>query len=138
MKTLKNIFAVLCLLTTSIVTVATSKKPADQMTADQAYYDSLAQQDYYAASNCPQALYQERITVSKGRIQYPTNLSFTDFGLPASEVNLTYSNELSGFIHGLPRSCARSEQIHQGISLIVYSCSENSRLICQVSFERAQ
>lgn len=138
MKKLKKFFTVFCLLATSLVTVATSKKSADQMTSDQAYYDSLKQKEYYVASNCPQSLYQERITVANNRISYPTNLSFFDFGLPALEVNLTYSTSLSGLVQGSTRTCLRTEQNHQGTSLIVYSCSENSQILCQVSFELVQ
>lgn len=138
MKNLKSLFSVLCLLITSIVTIATSKKPADQMAADQAYYDSLVQKDYFVASNCPQALYQERITIANGRVLYPTNRNFVDFGIPTLELNLTYSSQVSGLVNGHARSCVRSELVDQGIPLILYSCTENAQALCQVSFERIQ
>jgi hypothetical protein len=139
MKNLKSLFAILCLVATSIVTVATSKKQVSDMdNANQAFTDSLVQRDYYAASNCPMALPQERLTIANERIQYPTNLSFYDLGIPVLALNLTYTHQVSGMINGRTRNCARSVLPNQSSSLIVYTCSENGNFLCQVSFEAVQ
>lgn len=133
-KNLRTFFTLLSLLATSVVTVATSKDGVNPKVTP----ESLARKDYYVASNCPQAIYQDRITVSHELIEYPTNRSFYDYGLPAYSLNLTFSNQVTAEISGRQRSCVRTEQTHQGTPLIVYTCSENGTPLCQVSFEPVQ
>lgn len=137
-KNLKTIFTILCLLATSVVTVATSKKTEGNGVGYTATPESLARKDYYIASNCPQAIPQDRITVSNELIEYPTNRSFYSYGLPAYNLNLTFAHQITADMNGRQRTCVRSEQIDQGTPLIVYTCSENGYTVCQVSFEAFQ
>lgn len=139
-KNIKLLLTILCLFSTSLVTMATSKKQdGDQSLLLQRSPESLARKDYYIASNCPGAIAQERITVTDERIEYPTNLAYINFGLPTDVLNLTYTNQLSRDMgSGRIRSCTRSEQVDQGTPLIVYTCTETGAFLCQVSFEAVQ
>jgi hypothetical protein len=132
---LRSIFTLLILMSTTVVTVATSKvKDGDYKVTP----DSLARKDYYVASNCPQAVPQERITVDNELVDYPTNRSFLNYGLPVYNLNLTYSSTITGNMYGRERSCTRSMQNYQGTPLIVYTCYENSNFLCQTTFEAVQ
>lgn len=137
---LKSLFAVVCLLATSVVTIATSKNNSGERVSNvQVTPESLVRKSYYVASNCPQAIYQDWITVANERIEYPSNRNFSSFGLPAQTLNLTHTNQISMMINGRQRSCIRSEIRDQtGLPLIVYTCEESGTLLCQVSFELDQ
>jgi hypothetical protein len=136
---IRILFTAICLLSTSVVTVATSKKRNNEVGyVNEITPESLAQRDYLVDSNCPQSIFQEQITVANERVKYPSDLSFLNFGLPSEYVNLTYSNQIVGEVDGVLRSCLRSQQVDQGISLIVYTCSENGIFLCQVFFEEVQ
>src|SRR5687768_16059996 len=138
-RNLKIIFTLFCLLATSVVTIATSKKSdGDLRQINNVTPESLARKDYYVASNCPQAISQERITVTSELIEYPTNRNFYSYGLPSHNLNLTHSHQVAGDMNGILRSCIRSEQADWGTPLIVYTCSENNSFLCQVSFELIQ
>lgn len=137
-KNLRIVFTIFCLLATSVVTVATSKKHDGQGYEGAVTPESLVRKDYYIASDCPQAISQDRITIDNELIEYPTNRSFYNYGLPTYNLNLTFSNHIAADMNGRQRSCIRSEQVVWGVPLIVYTCSENGRFLCQVSFELAQ
>lgn len=125
----------LILLSTTAVTVATSKARDGDYTVTP---DSLARKDYYVASNCPQAISQDRITIDNELIEYPTNRSFYNYGLPTYNLNLTFNNNVTGDMNGRQRSCTRSMQNYQGTPLIVYTCYENGNFLCQTTFEAVQ
>ncbi|MBK8202924.1 MAG: hypothetical protein IPK68_11580 [Bdellovibrionales bacterium] len=136
---MRILFTAICLLSTSVVTVATSKmRNNDVGYVNEITPESLAQRDYLVNSNCPQSIFQEQITVANARVKYPSDLSFFNFGLPSEYVNLTYSNQIVGEVNGVLRSCLRSQQVDQGISSIVYTCSENGIFLCEVYFEEVQ
>lgn len=135
MEKLRSIFTLLILMSTTVVTVATSKKQDGDYKVTP---DSLVRKDYYVASNCPQAISQDRITVDNELVEYPTDRSFLNYGLPSYNVNLTYANTLSGDMYGRQRSCTRSVQTYQGTPLIVYTCYENGNFLCQTTFEAVQ
>ncbi|MBK7842781.1 MAG: hypothetical protein IPJ71_03665 [Bdellovibrionales bacterium] len=138
---IRILFTAICLLSTAVVTVATSKKRNNELGyvyVNEITPESLAQRDYLVDSNCPQSIFQEQITVANERVKYPSDLSFLNFGLPSEDVNLTYSNQIVGEVDGVLRSCLRSQQVDQGISLIVYTCSENGIFLCEVFFEEVQ
>lgn len=139
-KNINTLFTLLCLFATSVVTIATSKKGdhPDAIISEHKYNGSLIEKNYFVASNCPQSIAQEKITVVSERILRPANTNFSDFGIPAESINLTFTNQINHPINGQMRSCLRSEQVEQGTSLIVYTCSENGTLICQITFEVTQ
>lgn len=137
-KTLKNVFTLLILVATSVVTVATSKK-GDYDASYQVTPDSLARKDYYVASNCPQAIQQDRVTIDNELIAYPTSRTFYNYGIPAYNLNLTYTHQVSAPMNnGVERTCVRSAQTYSGVPLIVYTCYEYNRVVCQTSFEAVQ
>ena len=61
---LRILFTAICLLSTSVVTVATSKKRNNDLGyvyVNEITPESLAQRDYLVDSNCPQSIFQEQI-----------------------------------------------------------------------------
>ncbi len=90
---LRILFTAICLVSTSVVTVATSKtRNNDVVYINDETPESLSLRDYLVDSNCPQSIFHEQITVANERVKYPSNLSFLNFGLPSEYVNLTHSN----------------------------------------------
>ena len=139
-KTIRTLFTLLCLLATSVVTIATSRK-GDRYDGQPAPYirtEATERKDYDVASNCPQSVPQERITIANEQITYPSQMYFSDFGLPTQTLNLDYNEEVNGDVNGLYRTCRRSELKDQNTTLIVYTCSENNKRVCQISFEPVQ
>ncbi|HEY8272191.1 MAG TPA: hypothetical protein VIG33_14975 [Pseudobdellovibrionaceae bacterium] len=134
--TAKSWFTVLCLLTTSLVTVATSKAPPPKTGSDDVI--TAESKQYYVASNCPAALPQDQITVTNETISYPTNLQFADFGLPLTRLNFEMYPQVKGWVRGYQMLCYLSvmEADSDTGLLHVYNCYENNRPICQVSFEQ--
>lgn len=140
MKQKLNVFvSLVCLLATSVITIATSKnsdtqqQPANYYTAE-----PLSKKNYYVASNCPQSVPQEQITVANDFIEYPSQLNFSHFGLPTERLNLLATQQISNVVQGRQRNCVRSDQSNQGGLLTVYTCYESGAYLCQVSFEPAQ
>lgn len=140
MKQKLNIFfSLLCLLATSVVTIATSKN-SDTQQQPVNYYtaETLNRKNYYVASNCPQSVPQERITVTNDFIEYPPQLNFSHFGLPTERLNLLATPQISNAVQGHQRNCVRSDVADRGVLLTVYTCYESGAYLCQVSFEPAQ
>ncbi len=135
---LNMLFTLICLLSTSIITIATSKKDDSPASHNQAPVETLARRNYYVASNCPQSVQQEQITVTNEHIEYPPSINFSHFGLPAERLNLTMSFQISNIMQGRQRDCTRTEMNDQGVPLIVYTCTEGGAFLCQVSFEQTQ
>lgn len=125
MNAKNKIFAALCLLIAATVTVATSKKN-DEETADDVYG---------AASNCANATTtNQEISVSFGAIVTPAGMTFLDLGIPKSTLDIANETTVSAQIAGgLTRVCTYSLNTTSG-TLHVYSCSDNSNPVCQVSF----
>ncbi|MGZ3745249.1 MAG: hypothetical protein ACXVB1_05165 [Pseudobdellovibrionaceae bacterium] len=135
--TFKSWIIILSLAATSLVTVATSKVHPQSENAANLY--GAGSKQYYVASNCPAALTQEQITLTQGTISSPSDLEFVDFGLPMTRLDFEANPKISGWVHGYQTTCYHSTmEINSGSGVLdVYSCYEDSRAICQVSFEEA-
>lgn len=128
--------SVLLLAATSVVTIATSKH--DPNRAASLSLQATGTRSYYVASNCPGAVPQERITVQDGRLTEPHYRQFVEFGLPMTVLNVDLHPRIQGMVRGYQMDCTYSSYgMQDGRSLDVYSCYENTRPICQVSFEQA-
>lgn len=130
---IKSIFTVICLLGTSIVTVATSKK-SDNL-------QPLAlPTTYLTASSCAGALPQERIIVADGVITAPTGRNFLHFGLPVEVLRIAQNLIVSGIVNGATRECEYSLYQTQPEKVHLYTCFEHNVQVCQITFEeeRAQ
>ncbi len=124
MNTNKKVFASLSLLIAAVVTVATSKQEEE---TEYSYFG--------AASTCANATTtNQAISVSFGSIITPAGMTFVDLGIPKTTLNVATDTTVSGTIAGgLARVCTYSLNTTSG-TLHVYSCSDNSNPVCQVSF----
>ncbi len=127
-RNLDILLTIFCLLLTSLVTIATSKRGAHIPEPPRAAH-------YLVASNCPQAIQNEQISIVNGVITYPVNLQPKHFGLPTNQINWQAENQISGLFNGQLRECIHSATVDNSTSLEVYSCYENKELVSQVSFE---
>lgn len=127
-RNLDILLTIFCLLLTSLVTIATSKGGSHIPEPPRVAH-------YLVASNCPQAVQNERIGIVNGVITDPANLQPKHFGLPTNQINWQAENQISGLFNGQLRECIHSVSVDNSTSLEVYSCYENKELVCQVSFE---
>lgn len=125
-------FSLLCLVATSVVTIATSKKGEDGYKLDY----NLGRKSYLVASNCPQALPQQELVINNGVIESPLEVRFIDFGLPMYNFNPMANATVQGLVFGQQRTCQYSSTMSNNVLLDVYSCYADNQFICQVSFER--
>jgi hypothetical protein len=134
--TLKSWIAILSLAATSVVTIATSKVDSARDQESERLM-ALNTKYYYVASSCPAALNQDQIHVVGEVISDPPNRKFIDFGLPIEQLNFAENPQINGLVRGSPVTCYHSVMsISTGTGVLnVYSCYENNRLTCQVSFE---
>ncbi|MGZ5278509.1 MAG: hypothetical protein ACXWC9_01115 [Pseudobdellovibrionaceae bacterium] len=135
---LKILFTIICLMATSVVTIATSKKSESDRLRKEAEDDAARislRHIYLVASNCPQALSHERITVEADVITSPVGTEFSHFGLPMDELNFL-NQQISGYMQGQLRTCQYSILDDHGTRLDLYTCYQNNIQICQVTFEK--
>jgi len=142
---IEALITIFFLLSTSIITVATSKKSDYSPVAPAIAYPNTSNtsntsntynvKTYLVASNCSGALPQERIVVAGSTIQSPTGINYIDFGLPMSSLDFVANPEISGIVGSMNRTCQYSNIVQASVPLDVYTCFENSQQICQVSFE---
>ena len=126
MKNINIIFVIICLIGTSIVTIATSKKGDSPV---------LLNSIYGSASNCLNAtVTNQAITVSSaGSILSPEMIDFRNLGLPVATLKIATETAISGMVGSVVRSCSYSLNSTSG-TLHVYSCDDNGTPSCQVSF----
>ena len=126
MKNIKIIFVILCLIGSSIVTIATSKKSDIPV---------LLNSNYGSASNCSNAtVTNQAITVtSAGIIVAPEMINFRNLGLPVTSLKIATDTAISGAVGTVVRSCSYSLNTTSG-TLHVYSCTDDGTPSCQVSF----
>ena len=126
MKNIKIIFVIVCLIATSIVTIATSKKRDIPV---------LLNSSYGSASNCLNAtVTNQAISVtSTGIIVAPEMIDFRNLGLPVTTLQIATQTAISGTVGSVLRSCTYSLNSTSG-TLHVYSCDDNGTPSCQVSF----
>lgn len=126
MKNIKIIFVIVCLIATSIVTIATSKSSNGTV---------LVNSNYGSASNCSNATVTNQvITVSSsGFIVSPEMIDFKNLGLPVATLQIATQTAISGTVGSVSRSCTYSLNSTSG-TLHVYSCDDNGTPSCQVSF----
>jgi len=124
-NTNQKVFAVISLLIAAVVTVATSKATDEE---SEYFY-------FGAASNCANATTtNQAISTLFGSIVTPEGMTFVSLGLPKTTLNIPSETVVSGTITGgLNRVCTYSLNTTSG-TLHVYSCSDNSNPVCQVSF----
>lgn len=125
MNTNQKVFAVISLLIAAVVTVATSKATDEETELS----------SFGAASNCANATTtNQTISTAFGAIVTPEGMTFIDLGLPKTTLDIPAETVVSGTISGgLSRVCTYSLNTTSG-TLHVYSCSDNSNPVCQVSF----
>ncbi len=130
MQKLKVLFTIACMLATSVVTIATSKK-SDQDPLQAA----KTQEVYLVASSCPGALPYDTVTIQNKEIVSPQNRHASEFGLPSSLLSFRDEDVLSGWIGEKMRTCRHALIDHDQTKLNVYTCSEDGVEVCKVSFE---
>ncbi len=112
---IKQILAILLLLSVVFVTLATS-----------ALRNLSHNGSYYIRSECVSPPVENHITVAAGEITSPGGVTLANFGLPGSVLS---RDEFSGTVNGKLRSCAY-EYVNDDEEEHVISCYEDNVYIC--------
>lgn len=125
-----NFLKVAALVATFIVTGATSKSGDTNQNNTKVAAPTV---NYLAASNCPTAGLQERISVSGSEIVVPMGTTFKRYGFPTDFV--TIGQPSAGTLNNVSRSCTYFLYQQVAPRIHLYTCYEFSRQFCQISFE---
>lgn len=123
MKRFEKVFVAFCLIATSVITVATSKKD-----------DATNLSFYVATSNCVNPNVNEVIGVSGNQIVSPSSVDFTDLGLPQPTLTIATDTTVSGTANAVTRVCTYSSNNSNGTQQHIYGCSDNNVPTCAVMF----
>jgi hypothetical protein len=127
---LKAFFSIVCMIATSIVTLATSKSSDHDLMREM-----NSQEVYLVASSCPGALAYDKVTIQNKEIISPTGRHPGDFGLPSAIISFHDEDIVSGWLDQKMRTCRHALVNQDGTNLNVFTCSEDGAEICKVSFE---
>lgn len=131
-STIKSVLSVICLIATSVVTIATSK--ATNNDGSIGTYKAGIVRQYTVNSDCAGAIPYEALTMTDSSITEPLNRHFIDYGLPTEQMDLTQPSQVSGLVRGATRTCTYSAQSFNANSVNIFSCSESDHYVCQIIF----
>jgi hypothetical protein len=131
-STIKSVLSAICLLATSVITIATSKSTGKDGTIGT--YNAGIVRQYSVNSDCAGAIPYEALTMTDSTITEPANRHFIDYGLPTEQIDLTQPSQVSGLVRGATRTCVYSAQTQGTTPVDVFSCYEDNRYVCQVVF----